>query len=42
VSQAMPPAEGKRYLVEMKQLAVGGQEGMEKSMSGDPGHEQHH
>jgi hypothetical protein len=41
VSQAMPPAEGRRYLAEMKQLALGGQ-AMEQSMSGDPGHEQHH
>jgi hypothetical protein len=42
VSQAMPPAEGRRYLAEMKQLALGGQAEMEQSMSGEMGHEQHH
>ena len=42
VSQAMPPAQGQRYLAEMKQLTLGTNEQMEQSMSGDTGHEHHH
>jgi len=42
VSQAMPPAEGQRYLAEMKKLTLGNQEQMESTMSGDAGHEHHH
>ena len=41
VSQAMPPEQGKRYLAEMEQLTLGTNELMEKSMSGDTGHEHH-
>jgi hypothetical protein len=39
VSQAMPPAAGRRYLAEMKRLTLGNSEQMEQSMSGDTGHE---
>lgn len=39
VSQAMPPAQGERYLAEMKKLTLGSHEQMEQSMSGDPAHE---
>lgn len=42
VSQAMPPAQGQRYLDEMKRLTLGNHEQMEQSMSGDTGHEHHH
>jgi hypothetical protein len=42
VSQAMPPAQGQRYLAEMKRLTLGTNELMEQSMSGNTGHEQHH
>ena len=42
VSQAMPPAEGQRYLAEMKRLTLGNHEQMEQSMSGDTGHELDH
>jgi hypothetical protein len=42
VSQAMPPAQGARYLAEMKQLTLGTNGLMEQSMSGDSGHEHHH
>lgn len=41
VSQAMPPAEGQRYLAEMKKLTLGNHEQMEQTMSGDAGHEHH-
>jgi len=39
VSQAMPPAEGRRYLARMKELTLGSHEKMEHSMSGNTGHE---
>ena len=42
VSRAMPPAEGQRYLAEMKKLTLGMHEEMEQSMSGDTSHEHHH
>jgi hypothetical protein len=42
VSQAMPPEEGRRYLAEMKQLALGDSGPMEHSMSGDTEHEHQH
>jgi hypothetical protein len=42
VSLAMPPAEGRRYLAEMKQLTLGNHEQFEQSMSGESGHEHHH
>ena len=42
VSQAMPPEQGRRYLAEMQKLTLGSHEQMEKSMSGDTGHEHHH
>jgi hypothetical protein len=41
VSQAMPPAEGQRYLAEMKRLTLGNGDPMEQMMSGDSGHEHH-
>lgn len=42
VSQAMPPAEGRRYLAEMQKLTLGSHEQTEQSMSGETGHEHHH
>ena len=42
VSQAMPPAQGARYLAEMNKLTLGDHEQMEQSMSGETGHEHHH
>ena len=42
VSQAMPPAQGERYLAEMKKLTLGDTGQMEQSMSGDSGHEHQH
>ena len=42
VSQAMPPAQGERYLTEMKRLTLGEHEQVEQSMSGDTAHEHHH
>jgi len=42
VSQAMPPAQGQRYLAEMKRLTLGEHEQMEQSMSGNTGHEHPH
>lgn len=42
VSQAMPPAQGERYLAEMKRLTLGEHEQVEQSMSGEPAHEHHH
>jgi len=39
VSQAMPPAQGRRYLAEMKQLTLGTSDLMEQSMSDHAGHE---
>jgi small-conductance mechanosensitive channel len=42
VSQAMPPEQGRRYLAEMKRLTLSAHEQMEKSMSGDAGHEHRH
>lgn len=42
VSRAMPPEQGQRYLAEMKKLTLGNHEQIEKSMSGDTGHEHHH
>ena len=42
VSQAMPPAQGQRYLSEMKRLTLGNHEQMEHSMSGNTGHEHSH
>lgn len=42
VSRAMPPAQGARYLAEMKRLTLGDHGQMEQSMSGDSGHEHQH
>ena len=42
VSQAMPPAQGARYLAEMKKLTLGDTGQMEQSMSGDSVHEHSH
>jgi small-conductance mechanosensitive channel len=42
VSQAMPPAQGERYLAEMKRLTLGEHEQVEQSMSGETSHEHHH
>lgn len=42
VSQAMPPAQGARYLAEMKKLTLGDTGQMEQSMSGESAHEHHH
>ena len=39
VSQAMPPAEGQRYLAEMKKLTLGNHDQIEQSMSDHAGHE---
>jgi hypothetical protein len=39
VSQAMPPEQGRRYLAQMKQIALGNTGQMESSMSGDTSHE---
>ena len=39
VSQAMPPAQGARYLAEMKKLTLGDPGQMEQSMSDHAGHE---
>ena len=39
VSQAMPPAEGRRYLAEMEQITLGSHEEIERSMSDHAGHE---
>jgi small-conductance mechanosensitive channel len=41
VSQAMPPAQGERYLAEMKRLTLTEHEQVEQSMSGDSAHEHH-
>jgi hypothetical protein len=38
----MPPAQGERYLAEMKRLTLGEHEQVEQSMSGTQGHEHHH
>lgn len=42
VSQAMPSAQGERYLAEMKRLTLGEHEQVEQSMSGEPAHEHQH
>jgi small-conductance mechanosensitive channel len=42
VSQAMPPAQGERYLAEMKRLTLASHEQMEQAMSSDTSHEHHH
>ena len=42
VSQAMPPAAGRRYLAEMKAQTLGLREEMESPMSDAAGHEHHH
>lgn len=42
VSQAMPPAQGDRYLAEMKRLTLNEHEQVEQSMSGNSAHEHHH
>ncbi|HEX5400263.1 MAG TPA: periplasmic heavy metal sensor [Verrucomicrobiae bacterium] len=39
VSQAMPPAEGRRYLAEMEKITLGSHEEIEQSMSEHAGHE---
>ncbi len=41
VSQIMPPTEGRRYLAEMQNAALGFQEGNEQPVSQSAGHEQH-
>lgn len=41
VSQVMPPAEGRRYLAEMKRLTLGLHGEIEQSMSDHAGHEPH-
>jgi len=40
VSQAMPPAQGRRYLAEMERITLGSHEQIEQSMS-SPGDHQH-
>jgi hypothetical protein len=42
VSRAMPPAQGARYLAEMKRLTLGFHEQTEQSMAGDADHEHRH
>lgn len=42
VSQAMPPAEGRRYLAHMKEVTLNSQQQMEQTMSGDSVHEHRH
>jgi hypothetical protein len=42
VSQAMPPEQGHRYLVEMQRLTLGFHEQIEQSMSDAPGHAHGH
>ncbi len=42
VSQAMPPAQGQRYLAEMKRLTLGNHEQTEQSMTGVKIHEHQH
>lgn len=42
VSREMPPDQGRRYLVEMRQLTLGSHEQIEQSMSGETGHEHPH
>ena len=42
VSQAMPPEQGHRYLVEMERLTVGAHEQTEQSMSEHAGHAHAH
>ena len=42
VSQAMPPEQGRRYLAEMKKLALGNDGQMEQSMSSEMSHEHQH
>jgi hypothetical protein len=37
----MPPAQGARYLAEMKRLTLDEHEQVEQSMSGDSVHEHH-
>ena len=39
VSQAMPPAQGRRYLAEMEKITLGSHEEIEQSMSDHTGHE---
>ena len=39
VSQAMPSAEGRRYLAEMEQITLGSHDEIEQSMSDHTGHE---
>ncbi|MGD0251437.1 MAG: periplasmic heavy metal sensor [Verrucomicrobiota bacterium] len=41
VSQAMPPEQGRRYLVEMQRLTLGFHEEIEQSMTPAAGHEHH-
>jgi hypothetical protein len=41
VSQAMPPEQGRRYLVEMQRLTLGFHEEIEQSMIPSAGHEHH-
>jgi len=41
VSQAMPPEQGRRYLVEMQRLILGFHEEIEQSMIPSAGHEHH-
>jgi hypothetical protein len=42
VSQTMPPAQGQRYLAEMKRVTLGLHEQTEQRMSGETGHEHQH
>jgi hypothetical protein len=42
VSRAMPPAQGKRYLSEMKRLTLDTHEQVEETMSGTSGHGHEH
>jgi len=42
VSQAMPPAQGQRYLAEMQHLTLGFHEQIEQAMSQSPDHEHGH
>lgn len=42
VSQAMPPEQGRRYLVEMQRMTLGAHEQIEAAMAPAAAHEHHH
>ena len=41
VSRAMPPEQGRRYLIEMRRFTLGSHEQIEESMGNHAGHEHH-